>query len=61
MEKIDMKKDYVRGELVFVIVDGRRVPAEYIQRRGENHEVLVSPRHLLPEIQKIEDPEYDNY
>ena len=59
MDKIDMKKDYVRGEIVLVSVDGRLIPAEYIQKRGENHEVLISPRHIIPRS-TIEDPEYDN-
>jgi len=54
-----MKKDYVRGEIVLVSVDGRLIPAEYIQKRGENHEVLISPRHIIPRS-TIEDPEYDN-
>lgn len=43
---MDMKKEYKPGQLIFVSVGGRYVPAEYIQRRGLNHEVLVSPKYL---------------
>jgi hypothetical protein len=58
METIKMDKEYKRGDLVLIVFDGRTIPAEYVQRRGKNHEVLVSPRHIIP-TQKIDEPDYE--
>ena len=58
MEKINMDNEYNRGDLVLIVFEGRTIPAEYVQRRGNNHEVIVSPRHLIS-AKKRNEPEYE--
>ena len=58
-EIIDMKKEYKEGDSVEVIWGGIRIPAKYIRRSANgSHEVMVNKKYI-PEIQEIEDPEYD--
>ena len=54
-----MKKEYKEGDSVEVIWGGVRIPAKYIRRSANgSHEVMVNKKYI-PEIQEIEDPEYD--
>lgn len=47
MGLIEMGNEYKKGQVVYVMCDGRMVPAEYIKRRGNFHEVFVKSRYFI--------------
>ena len=47
MGLIEMGNEYKKGQVVYVMCDGRMVPAEYIKRRGNFHEVFVKSRYFV--------------
>jgi len=59
MELIEMGKEYTQGQDVYVMCDGRMVPAEYIRRRGRFHEVFVKSRYFIDDENVHFEGEFD--
>jgi len=51
MELIKMENQYKRGDMLLVLHEGRKIPAEYIRKRGACHEVLVKEKYFtMPQL-----------
>ena len=59
MGLIEIGNEYKNGQIVYVMCEGRMVPAQYIKRRGNFHEVFVKSRYFIEDENVQHESEFE--